>query len=145
MSGLFKPTKIKADIVIYSKWCVPCLYPEEMLAINYYASEHDLTVQLVRTVYRPADHKRAMELWRCREGVPPHELEEAIENYPTFVVYKKITRLEDFIKMIKAEQLKDKQVKADDLQRLSKTKGAVGENRLDGPIPETPTENTEHR
>lgn len=130
--GLFRPTKVEADIVIYSKRCASCLYPEEMLAINYYASEHGLTTQVIRTVYRPADHERAMELWATRRDAPQSETPEALANYPTFVVYKNIMPIKDFIEVISKEQLKNKQIGGitDDMQGQRRAKGPSRKNCL---------------
>lgn len=121
--GLIKPTEIVGDIVIYSKWCVQCRMPDELLAVNTYALHKDLSVQVIRTAYRPADHKKATELWGCRTEVKP----EDAENYPTFVIASgssKIKTLKEYAKMvIKAENKMIKEARTkNDVQGLPKAK-----------------------
>lgn len=136
--AIFKPTKIKGDIVIYSKWCIPCTYPELLTAINMYALNNDLDVQVIRTAYRPADHKKATEFWAQAAGLS----EDDAANYPTFVVYKNIYDIEEFVKMI--TNTKNKLVKKgkakDDVQRLSKAKRVKRKNSLDGEASKTSME-----
>lgn len=136
--GLIKPTTMYGDIIIYSKWCVQCRMPDELLAVNTYALHKDLSVQVIRTAYRPADHKKATELWGCRTGA---ETEDA-ENYPTFVIASgssKIRTLKEYVKMIRKadnKMIKEARTK-DDVRGLPQTKRA---SRKDS-VADTATEN----
>lgn len=117
--AILLPTKTKGDIVVYSKWCVQCEQPDDLLQINLWALHNNLEVQVIRTAYRPADHKKAAELWGHQHGV------EDTTNYPTFVYYKDdVYKMKDFAKMI--NDTENKLVKGgktkDDVQRLPKTK-----------------------
>lgn len=129
--GVFLPTKIKGDIILYSKWCVECDYPDELQAINTYATRHDLELQIIRTAYRPADHDRATEIWGCRDGVS----EEDAESYSAFVPYKdKIYTLEEFTEMI-GDDVKNKMIKEgetkDDMQDMPRAKRNKRKTRVD--------------
>lgn len=132
--AIFLPTKIKGDIVIYSKWCVQCLYPDLLGKVDTYATSKDLNLQIIRTAYRPADHSKATELWSCRDGAPNDETEEDAADYPTFVLYgDKIYKLKEFVKMI-SDHAKNKMVKEgkakDDVQGLPKAKRAKRKNSV---------------
>lgn len=120
--GLLKPTEMDGDIIIYSKWCVQCMMPDDLLAVNMYALHKDLIVQVIRTAYRPADHKKATELWSCRKGAVEGENSE---DYKTFVVYNgKIQEFKEFLKMIiRAENKMVKEAKTKDgVQKVPKAK-----------------------
>lgn len=138
--AIFWPTKITGDIVIYSKWCVTCDRPDELLAINLYALHNNLDVQVIRTAYRPADHKKAIELWSCRDP-------KTGDDYPIFVVYKDgLYTLEEFVEMIGEDStLKDKMVKEgktkDDMQGLPKAKRSKGKTGVGGKAAEPMLEN----
>lgn len=122
--GIFRPTKISGDIVIYSKWCVSCEYPRDLQIIQSWAQQNDLELQIVRTAYRPADHAEAMQLWAKREDAPANETEDELACYPIFVVYQGIKTLRKFVKMItdaKNKLVPEGETK-DDVQRLPKTK-----------------------
>lgn len=131
---IIKPTKITANIAIYSKWCVSCDYPDELNAVTDWAQKNGLSVQTIRTVYSPADHKKAMELWAAVNDLNMDNDDDlaAASQYPVFVVYKEVHTLKEFVKMIENE--KDKMVKGGmteyDLQRLSKAKKAKRKVRL---------------
>ena len=123
---IFKPTSTDdADIVIYSKWCVSCDSPEDLLAINMWALNNNLEVKVIRTAYRPADHRKAVELWSCRD-----DLKTRPEDYPAFVIYNGVHTLGEFIKMI--SNTKDKMFKGgktkDDMQGLPKAKRTKRKN-----------------
>lgn len=120
--GIFRETKITAEVVIYSKWCIQCDHLEELLLVNSWALHRDLDVQVIRTAYRPADHKRAVQLWASHKGVP----EDEAQDYPAFVVHDSIMSLKDFVEMITEEDVKNKLIKEgktkNDLQGLPQTK-----------------------
>lgn len=130
--GIIRPTKITGDIVVYTKWCIECEHPEWLLAINAYANHNDLDVQVIRTQYRPADHKRAAELWGSRDDVKT----EDAEDYSTFVVKDGVYKMQEYLEMI--TYAKNKLVKGDktkdDVQGLSQTKKPRRKNRVDIPV-----------
>lgn len=131
--GIFRETKITADVVIYSKWCISCDQPDELLAIQLWALHNDLDVQVVRTAYKPADHNRAVRLWASHQGVS----EEEAQDYPAFVVRDSIMSLKDFVEMIAKDNVKNKMVKEgkskDDLQGLPKAKRTSRARRVARP------------
>lgn len=130
--GIFRPTKIKGDIVVYTKWCIECEHPEWLLAINMYALNSDLDVQVIRTQYHPADHDKATELWSSRLDVKA----EDAEKYSTFVVHDGIYKIEEYLKMIsdtKNKLIKEGKTK-DDVQRLPKAKRSRRKSRVDVPV-----------
>lgn len=123
--GIFRPTKLTGDIIVYTKWCIECEHPEWLLAINIYAMHNDLDVQVIRTQYRPADHKKASELWGG-------------EDYSTFVVADGVHTLKEYLEMIsdaKNKLVKEGETK-DDVQRLSKTKRTRRKSRVVVPVDE---------
>lgn len=126
--GIFKPTKIKADIVIYTKWCIECAHPEWLLAINLYALHNDLDVQVIRTQYKPADHDKATEFWASRSDVK----DEDAENYSTFVVHDGVYKMKEFLKMINGAENKLVQEgeAKNDMQRLSEAKRSGRKNSV---------------
>lgn len=135
--GIFRKTKITASVVLYSKWCIQCETPCSYALIRSWAQRHDLGVQVIRTAYRPADHKEATRLWAKANGwhLDDEITNDMAANYPTFVVYEnKITRLKDFVKMIKEEATKDKMVRGgkvkNDVQELSKAERSGGKNSV---------------
>lgn len=136
--GIFRPTKITGDIVIYTKWCIECTHPEWLLLINTYALHHDLDVQVIRTQYRPADHDKATELWSSRSDVK----EDDAENYSTFVVDDDVYKMEEYLEMI--SDTKDKLVKEgetkDDVQGLPKAKRSRRKNNMDNSANEAETQ-----
>lgn len=130
--GIFRPTKIKGDIIIYTKWCIECEHPEWLLAINLYGVHNDLDVQVIRTQYRPADHKKAVELWSSRDDIK----EEDAENYSTFVVQNGVHTMKEYLEMIsdtKNKLVKDGETK-DDVHRLPQAKKSRRKNRVDVPV-----------
>lgn len=137
--SLFK--KKKPDIIIYSKWCLTCERPGDMIAIDEYCLHNELTYEVRRTAYRPWWHQKAVELWASAAGIS----EEEAKEYPSFVVWKDIKTIEEFVRMI--ENSKDKSVKEgktkNDMQRLPKTKGATREDRVADPVSEAPAKNEE--
>lgn len=132
MAGIIRPTKITGDIVIYTKWCIDCEHPEWLLAINAYAMHNDLDVQIVRTQYHPADHKKAAEIWSSRSDVKT----EDAEDYSYFVVDNGVYRMKEYLEMItdaKNKLIKEGETK-DDVQRLPKAKRSRRKSRVDMPV-----------
>lgn len=129
--GIFKPTKIKGDIIVYTKWCIECEHPEWLLAINLYALHNNLDVQVIRTQYKPADHNKAAELWSSRSDVK----EDDAEKYSTFVVHDGIYTMKEYLEMI--SDTKDKLVKEgktkDDMQGLPEAKRSKRKDRMGNP------------
>lgn len=142
---IFKKKKEEYDVLIYSKWCVECEYPESMKEIQEWALHEGLSYKVIRTAYAPADHTEATELWATMLGIDTHikEEREKAESYPPFVVYNDIVKLEEFIKMIK--DTKNKMVEEgkakDDLQGLPKAKRHKRARRVDGAVSETEAKN----
>lgn len=130
--AIFRPTKIKGDIIIYTKWCIECEHPEWLLAINMYALNKDLDVQVIRTQYHPADHKKAAELWSSRSDVAT----EDAENYSYFVIDNGIYKMKEYLEMI--SEAKNKLVEEgntkDDMQRLPKAKRSRRKARVAVPV-----------
>lgn len=130
--------KQKADIIIYSKWCLTCEQPADMIAIDEYCLHNNLTYEVRRTAYRPWWHKKAIELWASAAGIT----EEEAKDYPSFVVWKDIKTIEEFVKMI--EDAKNKLAKGgknkSDVQGLSKTKRVARKDSMVNPVPETKTQ-----
>lgn len=124
-----KKAKKAPDVLIYSKWCVKCDYPEELQAIQTWAMHENLNVEVVRTAYRPKDHKKAVELWASMQGIP----EDEAQDYPAFVVYNDIVELEEFVCMIK--DTKNKLVKEgetkNDVHRRPQAKRTTRAHRVD--------------
>ena len=124
--GIFKPTDTsEANVVVYSKWCIECEEPGDMVTLNQWALHNELELQVVRTAYRPADHKRATEIFGS-------------EDYPAFVVYNDVFLLKEFVKMIRDGKNKlikpgrDKETDSD-VQRLSTAERLAGKDSMDVP------------
>lgn len=112
--GIFKPTNTHDyDIVIYSKDCIGCQGADKtrLLEIEAWALHKNLDVIKIRTSYKPADHKRAAEIYGS-------------EDYPIFVVWHDVKTLKEFVKMIKDTD--NKLVKPErnkgDVQDMQRTK-----------------------
>lgn len=133
--------KKKADVIIYSKWCLTCEVPGLMIAIDEWCMHEGLTYQVRRTAYRPWWHKKAVKLWSTAAGIS----EEEAVDYPSFVVWKGIKTIEEFSRMIRLE--KNKMVKEgktkNDLQGLSKAKRPHRVDSVAGSVSETTTETKE--
>lgn len=116
------------DILIYSKWCLECDYPDEVRELNLWSMKNNLSYKIIRTVYRPKDHKRAIELWSSRAGVTDGES----EDYPPFVVYNDITSFKEFIDMIKdtKNKLVEEGETKSELHTLPKTKRTARTRRV---------------
>lgn len=135
--GIFRKTQITASVAIYSKWCIQCETPYSYALVQSWAQRHSLDVQVIRTAYRPADHKEATRLWALANG---YSLDNEVaismaKNYPTFIVHKgKVTRLKEFVKMVKSESSEDKMVRGgkakNDVQRLPKAEKSAGKNSV---------------
>lgn len=127
--GIIRPAKLKGDIIVYTKWCIECEHPEWLIAINAYAMHNDLDVQVIRTQYHPADHKKASELWGG-------------EDYSTFVLADGVHTMKEYLEMI--SDTKNKLVKRgktkDDVQRLPKAKRSTRKNRVAVAAAQTETE-----
>lgn len=120
--GIFKPTDTRDyDIVVYSKYCIGCDQQEstDLIELENWAMHNNLDVKVIRTAYKPADHKRAAELYES-------------EDYPTIVVWNDVVTLKEFIKMIK--DASNKLVKAErnkgDLQDVQRTKRPQRKDRV---------------
>lgn len=133
--------KKKPDIIIYSKWCLTCEQPGDMIAIDEYCLHNNLTYEVRRTAYRPWWHKKAIELWAAAAGIS----EEEAKDYPSFVVSDTIKTVEEFVKMI--ENARNKLAKGgktkNDVQRLPKAKRTGREDSVADSVSETPTKNEE--
>lgn len=123
------------EVLIYSKWCVQCEHPEYLLAINVWALHNDLDVKVVRTAYRPKDHRRATELWAAKMGLDLGNKDdnEKAQGYPIFVVHNDVVEIKEFIEMItdcKNKMVKGGQTK-DDVQGLPKAKRSSRAHSVD--------------
>lgn len=148
--GVLRPTKLTGDLIIYSKWCLQCDYPEELLTINQWAMRRDLDTQIIRTAYRPADHQKAARLWAESQKLTT----EAAQDYPAFVVDRsskptRIIGLKELCEMITQDtteyELKNKLVKEGkikgDLQNVSRPKRSPRKNRMGNPSAPAPLAN----
>ena len=133
--------KKKADVIIYSKWCLQCEEAAFMIALDEWCLHKKLTYEVRRTAYRPWWHQKAIELWASAAGIT----EEEAKSYPSFVVWKDIKTVEEFGEMIKKE--KNKMVgegkTKNDVQRLPKAKRTNRKDSVANTVSETPTETKE--
>lgn len=106
--------KNDVDIIVYTKFCLKCEQPDELMKLAIYCMWNDLTYKVVRTSYRPSDHKRATEIW-------------GDEDYRAFVVYDDVVEFGDFIDMITDSKNKlvkiGKRKDGRSVQRLPRPKG----------------------
>lgn len=112
--GIFKPTNTHDyDVVIYSKDCIQCKEDEKVLLLELqtWVLHNNLDAITIRTAYKPADHKRAAEIYGS-------------EDYPTFVVSDDVKTLKDFVKMIKdtSNKLVKPERDKSDVQDVQRTK-----------------------
>lgn len=121
--GIFKPTKITGDVIVYSKYCIECEEPLELQMLKDWAQRQDLVIQIIRTAYKPADHKQAAEIY-------------GNEDYPCFVVTDDVKTLKEFAhmiseqknKLVKEGKTKDDVHSLSDLQKThSKAKKVAGD------------------
>lgn len=101
-------------VIVYTKWCLECVWPEEVKILRIWASDKNIKVK--RTSYRPDWHRKATKLYGS-------------EDYDAFVVYK--GKVEDFVSFVndcKNKLVKEGKLK-DDMPNLQRTEDA---NREDG-------------
>lgn len=133
--GIIKPTNTHDyDIVIYSKDCIGCQGDDKtrLLEIEAWALHNNLDVIKIRTSYKPADHKRAAEIYGS-------------EYYPTFVVYDDVKTLKEFAEMIKDtdNKLAKPERNKGDLQDMQRAKGSRRKARVASKRDKAQTENEE--
>lgn len=133
--GIFKPTDTyNYDIVVYSKYCIQCDEQEStnLIELETWAMHNNLDVKVIRTAYRPADHKRAAEIYDS-------------EDYPTFVVWHDVKTLKEFVKMIKntSNKLIKPERNKGDMQDMQRAKGPRRKTRVAREGDETKVKNEE--
>lgn len=127
------------NLVVYSKFCVPCIYKEKWSNFQRLAREKGHKVKVVRTTYRPLAHAKATKIW-------------GDEYYSTFVAFptgsnKTINECLDMWqdsaqnKMVKPGRVKSRR-KKNDMQRLRKAKRSVRVDRAENPAGEAKTEDS---
>lgn len=98
---------MRKKIIVYSKSCFSCVYPDKLQELRNYAAQHGLELKVYRTVYSPICHAAALK-YR--------------EDYRAFVVYNgKDYDIDDFIK--KGAE--------DDLLELPEAKDTNGEDSME--------------
>ncbi len=100
MSKLSKATKNDFPIIVYAKFCISCDYPDEWDKFLDWAQRNGETFKVVRTIYRPEDHKRASEIYDS-------------EDYPPFVVTDDVIDFLDFVKKITSKKKRSRRSRND--------------------------------
>lgn len=133
--GVFRVTKTSDyDIVVYSKDCIGCQGDDKtrLLELQTWALHNNLDVIMIRTSYKPADHKRAAEIYGS-------------EYYPTFVVWNDVKTLKEFVEMIKDAD--NKLVKPErnkgDVQDMQRTERSRRKTRMASDGDKTKAKNEE--
>ncbi len=102
-------------IVIYTKWCLGCMWPEESRIVLLATSLENARIKVRRVTYRPDWERIAARLYGS-------------EDYDAFVVInKKVIDYMEFAKqcknkLIKAGIMKDIEGDTDDMPKLQRTK-----------------------
>lgn len=142
--AIFRPTKITGDVVIFSKWCVECENHLAFTMIRSWAQKNNLELQIIRTAYRPADHKEAMKLWAkaCGLALDTEEGEALAAEYPVFVVHDgAIATVKEFVKVITKNKMVKEGVTKNDVSGLSEAEGTSRANSLARPASKTKAKN----
>lgn len=109
-----------SKVIIYTKYCLDCMWPQEWLNVVSWLQHERATLKVKRTTYRPDWHKVATKLYGS-------------DDYTAFVVVNgEVIDFMEFTKDCKnklVELGKTKEAESD-MQRLSKTKGSDRKARV---------------
>lgn len=109
---------MRKKIIVYTKYCLSCLYPDEHLELIKWAQRKDTKIEWRRTTYRPIWHAKASKLYGS-------------EDYSSFVVKNgKVIDFMDFIKSCKNKITPEGEKKQNDVLGLPKTKRSNRKNSV---------------
>lgn len=109
------------EIMIYSKYCLPCHFEKEFEAVSRWAIAKNIKIKIKRTAYRPEQHIEAVDLW-------------GDADYTAFIVDLdgKVVSMADFYQKVRNKRFdcgKSKEVK-DDVRELPKEKSDSKNKRV---------------
>ena len=104
---------MKKEIIVYSKFCLKCFYPNESKKMKIWADENNVNLKIRRTAYRPDWHKKATNLW-------------GDENYEAFIVLAN-GEVKDFVSFF--NKTKKKPIKAG---KMKGNNGVLGLRETEG-------------